>query len=247
MNFSQLNFGYFAFKIHGLIIAIAFLIAAFHFYSQVRKNNLSIDFFLHHFWRWVSGAILTGRLVVLLLNPKIIMRNGWLSFFTFWDGEIDFYGAFLGGLLIAVLDLKAHKFNIWRWADAAIGSFLIAIVLIDLSGFLTGAVYGTPTMLPWGVQYQTFGVATLAPVHPVTLYAFALHIGLMRWVVYSQKILSRSPGKLFFITILLFFILDFFLQFLHGEETFIVLETFRIEQLFDFIIIIFSLIGLRKR
>ncbi len=247
MNFSQLNFGYFAFKIHGIFVALAFLIAAWHFYKQVQKNNLSVDFFLHHFWRWVVGGVLIGRLVVILLHPEIVVRNGWFSFFTFWDGEIDFFGAFIGGAITAVWDLKVHKFNIWRWADTAVGSFLIAIVLIDLSGFLTGAVYGTPTSLPWGVQYQTFGVATLAPVHPVTLYAFVLHVGLMRWVVYSRKFLSRTPGKLFFITTLLFFVLDFFLQFLHGEESLIILKTFRIEQVFDLGISLLCLIGLRKK
>ncbi|MDH3324994.1 MAG: prolipoprotein diacylglyceryl transferase, partial [Candidatus Peregrinibacteria bacterium] len=196
MNFSQLGLGFFSLKIYGILVAIAFVLAVLKFFGVVRKNNFDLDFFIHHFWRWVVSGIILGRIFILILYPEIFSRNGIFSFFAFWDGEVHFLGSLLGFLLVAYFDLRAHDKSFFKWLDAGIPSILVGVFIVDIAGFFTGAVYGNETSLFWGVQYETSGVDILNPVHPVTIYAAILHFLIFRWTKLYQKAFSRIPGKL---------------------------------------------------
>lgn len=217
MNFSQINFGLFALKIYGALMSVAFGLASWHYYRNLMRQGFSQDFFLHHYWRWLLGAILMGRLMAVLLEPGIFDRFGGMSFFAFWDGEINFWGAGLGFILTMYVDLRRADKAIGPWLDAGVSSFLLAAMIADWAAFLTGRIYGVETGLPWGIQYETFGVEILNPVHPVTLYAFVVHLLLWWWVRRHQNLWQKTPGVLAARAMLYFLVTDFMLQFLWGN------------------------------
>jgi len=239
MNFYQLSFGFFSLKIYGILLSLAFIAGAWNYYKRLQKRTILVDFFLHHFWKWVLGAIIVGRIFAILLEPGIIEKNGIYFFLTFWDGGINFYGSLIGCLLTARWDLKKHGYTFSQWIDIAIPSILLGILITDIAAFLTGATYGKETTLPWGIQYQTFGVDILNPVHPISLYAFFIHLWLLYWTKGHEKTYERFPEKLAIRTGILFFMADFFLQFLYGDKTYLLYEMLRIEQIIDLVIIIF--------
>ena len=233
MNFSLLSFGFFSVKIYGFLLSVAFVWAAWKYYKSIQKRNFSVDFFVHHFWHWLLVGLLVGRLLTLLLDPGIVDRNGFFSLFTFWDGEVHFYGTMLGFLLMLWWDLRREKedTNFLRWIDAGIEPLLLGILVMDWAGFLTGSVYGNETALPWGVQYETFGVNILTPVHPVTIYAFLAHLWIYRWIKSHAHAFERTPGKLSLQFAVLYFFADFLLHFFRGDETTMLFEVVRVEQL----------------
>ncbi len=249
MNFSQLAFGLFALKIYGILISGAFVIATWHYYRTVKKEKLTLIFFLHNFWKWLLGALVMGRIFALLLDFEIVQRGGGISFFAFWDGGIHFLGVILGFLASLWWYCRRAKESFWKWVDTGIVSFLLGILMVDIAGFLTGAIYGRETIMPWGVQYQTFGVDILTPVHPVTLYAFFLHFLLLVWVRKRGIRLLNLPGQLTVQTGILFFLSDIILQSFRGDSIFLFWEIIRIEQVFDVLIIggLFSYNVLKKR
>lgn len=183
-----------------------------------------------------------GRIFSLLLNPAVWQRNGFFSLFAFWDGEIHFFGTILGFLLIMWWDLHKKKMNFLEWVDAGIIPFLFGFLIVDIAGFLTGAVYGTATTLPWGVQYETFGVDILKPVHPVTLYAFFLHLWLWYWISKREKTWERFSGKLALQAGFWFLLTHIFLQFFRGDPTVLIFPFFRIEQIFYLMALIFLIV-----
>jgi hypothetical protein len=125
---------------------------------------------------------------------------------------------------------------------------MIAVVLIDFIQFFTGAVYGTETSLPWGIQYETFGVETLADVHPVTLYAVIPHIILLNWALKKQILLERQAGRLTFVVGLWLSLIQFFLEFLYGNEVFMVGDALRLGQVISLVVALACIVGLlRKR
>lgn len=239
MNFSVLSFGLFGLKIYGVFVAIAFVFAAWHFYKVLQKEKLAVDVFLKDFWKWVLSAVIVGRLFSLAFDWSIVERNGLFSLLTFWDGELNFYGALLGFMGSMWWSLYRTTSSFLHWVERGIPSFLLAIMIVDLAGFFTGARYGSETVLPWGVQYETFGVDILKPTHPVALYAFALHGVLLWWVRRYQMSYSRSAGKMIFRAGVFFFLIDFLLQFVRGNLAPEVFHFFRIEQIFDIIIVRF--------
>jgi phosphatidylglycerol:prolipoprotein diacylglycerol transferase len=239
MNFSQVNFGFFAFKIYGTLLALAFFIAVWHFYRRLKSYNLSADFFVHHFWKWLLAGFFMGRILALILDPAIFGRHDVFAFFTFWEGSIHFFGFLVGFLGFAYWDCRREGQNILRWLDAAMPSFLMGVLIVDLAGFLTGAIYGKQTSLPWGIQYETFGVDILYPVHPVTIYAFFLHFILFLWAKKRKLVYDKFPGRLSIRVGIFYFLTDLFLQFYRGDVTVILWSRFRIEMFFDLFILLF--------
>ncbi len=247
MNFSQLGFGFFVLRINGLLLALIFCLVAVWYYKKLQEENLDIDFFVHHLWRWVLSGILVGRILSLIFEPSIFETYGWYSFFAFWEDGINFFGLFWGFIGFMFYDLKKHQKDPLKWFDILVTPLLIGICLSDLSAFLTGAVYGTETDLPWGIQYETFGVDTIAPVHPVTIYAFIIHFLLLNWVLRYGKNFYRQHGKLALITITLYFFAEFFLEFFVGNPTLVILDSIKIGQLFSLLTVTLLTIYLRKK
>lgn len=238
MNLSQLDFGIFGLKLYGLCVGIAFFVASWHWYKLIQKERMAQGFFVHHFWRWLLGGILLGRLGALLATPEIFSVYGIFSFFAFWEAEIHFIGFFIGFLLVMFTDLKKHDKKPWRWIDLGVFPFLIIVMMLDVAGFLTGAIYGSETSLIWGIKYEAMGVKILSPVHPITLYGLIAHVGLWFAVKHYWTKWKKIPGKIATMTGICYFGLDFLLQFLRADETLILLKVVRLEQLLDLIVFV---------
>ncbi len=167
--------------------------------------------------------------------------------FLFFGKEVLIFGVlFLSFVLALYYDTKNTQFSSWRWLDYAVLPFLGAILFHDVASFITGNIYGTPTELPWGVQYETFAVDIIAPVHPVTLYALIAHGVLLAWIQKEQTFYLRSPGKLFMVFALVFVGMDFFFYFLRGDKPAIFFDIFRFEQFLHILLFIFLTLFLRK-
>jgi len=247
MNFSQINFGLFGLKLFGLWIGIAFFIAAWQWYKIIQKEKMAQGFFVHHFWRWLVGGILLGRLAALVRSPEIFDVYGLFAFFAFWESEIHFIGFMLGFLLVMYTDLLKHHKKPWQWIDSGIFPFLLVAIIADLAGFLTGAMYGVETNLFWGVKYEAMGVKILSPVHPVTLYALIGHVGIWFAAKHYWKKWKKIPGKLATMVGILFFGLDALWQFLRADDTFMLFGAMRVEQSLDIIICLSLVWWYRKK
>lgn len=246
MNFSQLDFGLFGIKMYGVFLGIAFFIASWYWYKLIQREKLPHDFFVHHFWRWLVGGILLGRLGALLATPEVFDTYGLFSFFAFWQGELHFISFIIGFLLVMYTDLQQHEAKPLRWLDLGIFPFLLAVMIADLAGFFTGAVYGSETNLFWGVKYEATGVKILAPVHPVTIYAFLSHLGLWFAAKHYWPLWKKSPGKIATATAIAFVALDFVWQFFRADETLMLFNFVRLEQFIEVWLLLGLLFWYRK-
>lgn len=221
MNFSQLGFGTFLFKTYGVLMAIAFVFVAWRYYKRIQKHNFPAEYFAHHFWKWLIFGLAIGRIAVLILNPEIFTNHGWFSFLAFWDGEVSLPIFALGFLLFMFFDLRAQQFSFGRWLDLLVEPLLLFLVLENVIAFLTGARYGIATDLFWGVQYETFSVAEVNPVHPVTIYSAIVY--LFAWFHYHRHSMANNwkdkvfKGAVFYRAFLLISITEFLLFFIRGD------------------------------
>lgn len=197
-----------------------------------------MDFFVHHFWRWILGGVLLGRLGALLVTPEVFDTYGLFSFFAFWQGELHFVGFLLGFLLVCYTDLQQNEAKPWRWIDLGVFPFLLAAMIVDIAGWVTGAFYGVETSLFWGVKYEATGVKILTPVHPVTIYALIGHILLWFGARHYQPLWKKSLGKLATFVGVIYFGFDIFLQFLRADDTLMLFGWLRFEQLLDVLLLL---------
>lgn len=136
------------------------------------------------------------------------------------------FGGFLLGVLTWLVISRLLRFRFPAW-DAVAYVIPAAVAVQSLGCFFYGCCYGTPSSLPWAVQYPvmslahfhqfqsgliSYGNSNSLPVHPVQLYetlgAIAVFI-----LVYAFRKRWKASGSLFLSSLLLFSLVRFAIEF----------------------------------
>ena len=121
------------------------------FVSQARLYLRFRPGFLLEFIFWaLSGGILGGRLMYILLNLDFFLKDP-LEIFKLWHGGLVWYGGFIAGLLSAVLYLKRNNAPILKTLDLAAPFIALAHAIGRIGCFLNGCCYGRP--VSWGIYF----------------------------------------------------------------------------------------------
>ena len=246
MNFSTISFGVFSIEFIGIAYALSFFVLAWLWYKEIGRQNFSVDYFVHHFWKWFFGGIILGRIFSVLTHPDVFSEYGIAGLFAFWEGGISSIGALIGFLGFMYLDFKSTDFQILRWLDTLAIPLVISVFIMDIGFFLTGAIYGIPTSLFWGISYETFGVELITPVHPVTLYALIFHIGLYMWIRKNKNRLKERFGVLFCQSLWWLFVIQFLIGFLRADPDLYLLGLIRLQQILTLIVIVLLTLYIKK-
>ena len=238
MNFSKISFGLFSVEFIGIAYALSFCVIAWLWYKTIQHRNFSVDYFVHHFWKWFFGGIILGRLLAIAMHPQVLNEYGLAGIFAFWEGGLDSVGMLIGFVAMMYWDFKSTDFHLFRWLDTLVIPLVIGIMILDVGFFLTGAIYGIPTDLFWGVRYETFGVELITPVHPITLYALILHVFVYLWVKKNHNRLRERFGLLFFHVLWWLFLINFLISFLRADPDLYLFGMIRLEQVLNLIVLI---------
>ena len=140
----------------------------------------------------------------------------------------------LGGILLSIPGiLLARKFLRFKVGtmDAFAQVLPIALVVERFGCLMAGCCYGTPSRLPWAIQYGKASHAfaqqvhdgvlsadapyTL-PVHPAQLYEVLCCVVIV-FVLAKLRTLVRAPGNLLLISIALYGVVRFLLEFIRAS------------------------------
>jgi phosphatidylglycerol:prolipoprotein diacylglycerol transferase len=195
---------------HHVFDFLAFLVGGRLFWMGLRREN---DTPLRGNAKWVVaggcviGAALGAKLIVLLEDPAVTVANA--GHLAFWLGGKSIVGGLLGGWLgveiakreMGIVEATGDSFALPIAVGLAIGR-----VGCYLSG-LTDDTYGTPTTLPWGVDFGD-GV----PRHPAQLYeaAFAVALAVALVALRSRR---EAKGDLFKLLMVSYFAFRFLEEF----------------------------------
>ncbi|MDD3679478.1 MAG: prolipoprotein diacylglyceryl transferase [Candidatus Shapirobacteria bacterium] len=160
----------------GLIIFLAFTIAAFLFFRQTKEEFTDkeevISLLTNNLLAWLIGA----RLVFFLSNFQ--QFNSLMGFFLPWRYPgLSFVGGYWGVIIASWYWSKRHSFQIWKTTDGA-----VIPLLIFFGGFFLGQ---------WLVSQEAFYLTTMV--------LNLLMIALAFWALKSYRSLTWYPsGKIGF-------------------------------------------------
>lgn len=142
----------------------------------------------------VLGAIIGGRLgYVLFYDPAYFAANP-MDIFKTWLGGMSFHGGLLGVIVAMYFFARHKKSNFLSALDLLAAVSPIGIMLVRISNFINGELFGRPTDLPWGVIFPNGGDIVR---HPTQLYEAALE-GLVLFIairIATHMLFSlRRPG-----------------------------------------------------
>ena len=171
-------------------------------------------------WMVVLGLI-GARALYVWENFKLFTGGQFLRVFALTEGGISQWGGLFGAMFGAYIWARLSKFSFWKIIDAGGAAAMIGLAIGRIGDVINGEHHGTPTTLPWGVEYVN--AATLGEpgkvVHPEVAYEMVLCLLILGALLpFHQRIKARTPDG---VIGLLYFALygagRFFLSFLRTD------------------------------
>ncbi len=145
----------------------------------------------------IIGGILVGRLGYALVNYQLFVHSPF-SILTIWnDSGLTFYGALVGGLVVAAFYARYRQTALRRLLDVFAPALAVGYAVAMIGALLHGLYPGKPTGVPWSVYMF------LDHRHPTQIYLLLASLGIYA-VLRAQERQETAPGVLFFLWLLLY-------------------------------------------
>lgn len=209
---------------YGLMLALSFFLGIVLASWRAKRNGLDPNV-ISDVGLWVIlSAIIGSRLYYVILNFDEFQHNLLSIFWPVQEdscgiGGLVMYGGLIGVIVAALLYFKLKKIPFLPYADAAAPAFAFGIFLTRIGCFLNGCCFGEATTSSIGVCFPNISPAgyfqaaqNATKLYPSQLFLSAggLIIGVILLIV-GRKVIF--PGFLFYLSIILYAILRFLVDF----------------------------------
>jgi phosphatidylglycerol:prolipoprotein diacylglycerol transferase len=165
--------------------------------TRLEKTGLAVGAF--------CGAMLGAKFVFLLLDPRASR-----DFSALFDGGKTILGGLLGGYFGVELAKWTLELKV-KTGDTYVVPVAASIAIGRLACFVGGCCFGSPTSLPWAVDFGD-GI----PRHPTQLYEAVFH-GVMAILLSRFRREGRYPRQLMKLYILAYLAYRFATEFIRPE------------------------------
>jgi phosphatidylglycerol:prolipoprotein diacylglycerol transferase len=196
-----------------VLVGVSLVLSGIILIKKISKKNLSLDFLNDYFYILIITAFLGARLGGILENSFYYLEYP-KKIFSILDGNYSFYGSIILIFLVFyfLTKLKKEKFSLWL--DALSPALLNFFFFLSIGDFLAGKNYGVPTNFFWGVSFNIPEIRYTVPIHPVQLYESLGIILIFLFVFIFFKFNNKNSGKKGSLSLFLYFLLIFILNFL---------------------------------
>jgi len=195
---------------YGILVAIAFLLGYLNTQSNVRRYGLDTDEVSDLLFKLCITVIVGARLGAVVANLGYYIRNP-LEIFT--RAGLGSHGAIITTMVMGYYWVKKAKLPYWTLADAIAPSLSIGHIFVRLGNYINGELYGSPTDLPWGVEFPYSG----GPVHPAQLYEMAASLIILPFALYWAR-KPKYPGYAFFRVMLVHSVVRLLIDFIRQHS-----------------------------
>ncbi len=207
-----------------------------------------------HAWKILLWALIGARILSVINNFNIyfyeLSLQPFLHLLYFWDKGFELWGGLIAATIYFYKLCKNNDQNFWKWLDILVPSSILGLAIGSLGAFFDGTNYGTPSSLPWAVNFDNAAIRYSVPIHPTQIYAFLYStIIFLLLILLSQnqriKQLEKS-GFIGLIGIVSFSFLRFLEEFVRGDDTITIFDV-RTGQIATIITTIGAIIKLYRR
>jgi phosphatidylglycerol---prolipoprotein diacylglyceryl transferase len=144
----------------------------------------------------VALGLIGARLLYVWENWRIFANGQWLRIFALTEGGISQWGGLFGAMFgVYVWSRRAH-YSFWKILDAGGPAAMLGLTIGRIGDIINGEHHGSPTNVPWGVEYVnqfTLGQPGVV-VHPEVAYEMVLCLLILAAILpFQQRLKSRLP------------------------------------------------------
>jgi len=195
-------------------------------------------------WMVILGLI-GARALYVWENFKFFSGQ-LIHVFFITEGGISQWGGLFGAGLGAYIWARRASISYLKLVDAGGAATMIGLAIGRIGDVINGEHHGTPTTLPWGVQYvnpDTLGEPGKV-VHPEVAYEMLLTIGLLALLLpFHQRLKARLPdGVLGLIYLGLYALGRFWLSYFRTDPA--IIYGLRQAQLASLVMVLIAVVGI---
>ncbi len=209
---------------YGAMLCLSIILGWFLTLSLAEKDGLSRETMANCYFVTALSALIGARLLFVITNLQDFPT--FASLFALRSGGLVAYGGFLGGFVGSLLYLRRKRIRLMPWADVAVPSLALGLIVTRIGCYLFGCDFGKPlgesapawlrslgtfprwpegTLDPggspaWAQHVQERGLspdaAASLPVHPTQLYESLAGVLLLALVFLVRK-QQRFRGQVF--------------------------------------------------
>src|SRR6266702_8237361 len=146
-------------------------------------------------WMVIVGLV-GARLLYVWENFRLFSNGQLLRIFALTEGGISQWGGLFGATLGVVIWSRRAKYSFWKIVDAGGPAAMLGLAVGRIVDVINGEHHGTPTTLPWGVEYvnpSTLGEPGRV-VHPEVAYEMVLCLAILAALMpFHQRLKARLP------------------------------------------------------
>lgn len=165
----------------------------------------------------VAGVVGSRALFILNRGASVSLAEA----FAISPGGFALNGGVAFAVLAALIYVRVAGLSFWCLTDWAAPSLALGIFVNKMGCFLGGCCYGTPTSVPWGVEFpkgslaaQTFGLPHL--VHPTQIYEGMVGLLILGLILALRKH-SSFEGQVFLLLTIAYMSVRFLNDFLRAN------------------------------
>lgn len=179
---------------YGFFVALGIIAATLYLMSRVKREGGSPETVIDLILITVISGLIGARLAyILLYDPRYYLEHPW-RIFMLQEGGLAFYGAFILGLLAAVIFLRKARIPVLGFLDLVAPAVALGYAVARIGCFFNGCCYGRPTDLPWGV---VFPVIDGLRRHPTQIYSVLAGLLIFAFLEWKTRRGIRFPGQIF--------------------------------------------------
>jgi len=146
-------------------------------------------------WMVVLGLV-GARLLYVWENFRIFQNGQLLRIFALTEGGISQWGGLFGATVGVYIWARLSKLSFWKIIDAGGAAAMIGLTIGRIGDVINGEHHGSPTNVPWGVEYvnaSTLGQPGVV-VHPEVAYEMVLCLAILGALLpVHQRLKARLP------------------------------------------------------
>jgi phosphatidylglycerol---prolipoprotein diacylglyceryl transferase len=211
-----------------IFVALAIIAGTYALIKLSLNNGLKLQFLSSNSVKLILATFLGARLVGVLLDFYFyfyeISLNSFFRFFFIWDRNFNLWGGAFGFFLTLYFICRKTDQDFWKWLDTVVPAGIIAFAVGHIGAFFGGINYGSPTSLPWGVNFASPLIKYTVPIHPTQIYAFLYSICLILglWGISNYKNFPEKTGILGLTGIFAYSFLRFLEEFVRGDDSMLI-------------------------
>lgn len=192
--FPILQIGPLAIQTPGLILLVGLWLALNLSERAAARKGLNPNTLYNLALAALAGGVLGARLGFVLRYPEAFAANP-TSIFSPNPGLLDAWGGLSGALLVGLIYGQRKGLSLWPTLDALTPGLAMLGVALNFSHLASGAAFGAPTDLPWGIELWG------ARRHPSQVYELVA-AALILWALrpnskFFQRLIGLAPGLAF--------------------------------------------------